>query len=384
MNAPIAPRGPLARKSTPRLFATLTAAAALALVTVGCEEKTTPTGKETGGQTTAGTEEPATTGEKKPKQEADETTAAESPLPAPSPAGGYTMSGRIASTNGAAAVAAMDGAASSPYALPPQMTAPENTERYPNATLQSGEAGGGRAGLDLLDRCRHGVLRRRAPLSRPRHAAAARCGAHRGDGQLFRLRLCDAARQARSAVRHHGRRSIRRRGTRTRSSCISASRATTSRKPSGPRANLVFLIDVSGSMDEPNKLPLVKQSIRMLVDELNAEGHACRSSSMPARPARCSSRRRQRQGEDPRRARPARARAARPRAAKASARPITLAEQSFDQGQASTASSWPPTATSMSASPIPTQLEGLRRAQARDAASTSPCSASAAAITTTR
>lgn len=36
-----------------------------------------------------------------------------------------------------------------------------------------------------------------------------------------------------------------------------------------PRANLVFLIDTSGSMQEPNKLPLVKQSLEMLVDELD-------------------------------------------------------------------------------------------------------------------
>lgn len=35
-----------------------------------------------------------------------------------------------------------------------------------------------------------------------------------------------------------------------------------------PASNLVFLIDVSGSMDEPNKLPLVKASINMLVDQL--------------------------------------------------------------------------------------------------------------------
>jgi Ca-activated chloride channel homolog len=33
-------------------------------------------------------------------------------------------------------------------------------------------------------------------------------------------------------------------------------------------ANLVFLLDVSGSMDEPNKLPLVKASFRMLVNKL--------------------------------------------------------------------------------------------------------------------
>ena len=35
-----------------------------------------------------------------------------------------------------------------------------------------------------------------------------------------------------------------------------------------PRANLVFLIDTSGSMAEANKLPLVKQSLGMLVDQL--------------------------------------------------------------------------------------------------------------------
>lgn len=36
-----------------------------------------------------------------------------------------------------------------------------------------------------------------------------------------------------------------------------------------PRANLVFLIDTSGSMNEPNKLPLVKQSLGMLLDQLD-------------------------------------------------------------------------------------------------------------------
>jgi hypothetical protein len=35
-----------------------------------------------------------------------------------------------------------------------------------------------------------------------------------------------------------------------------------------PPSNLVFLLDVSGSMGEPNKLPLVKQSMRMLLDNL--------------------------------------------------------------------------------------------------------------------
>jgi Ca-activated chloride channel family protein len=36
-----------------------------------------------------------------------------------------------------------------------------------------------------------------------------------------------------------------------------------------PHANLVFLIDTSGSMNEPNKLPLVKKSLAMLLDELD-------------------------------------------------------------------------------------------------------------------
>ncbi len=43
-----------------------------------------------------------------------------------------------------------------------------------------------------------------------------------------------------------------------------------------PPANLVFLIDVSGSMDEPNKLPLLQQSLRMLLGQLRpgrSRGH---------------------------------------------------------------------------------------------------------------
>ncbi len=37
-----------------------------------------------------------------------------------------------------------------------------------------------------------------------------------------------------------------------------------------PAANLVFLLDVSGSMNQPNKLPLVKQSIALLAGRLGA------------------------------------------------------------------------------------------------------------------
>jgi len=40
--------------------------------------------------------------------------------------------------------------------------------------------------------------------------------------------------------------------------------------PRGPRpaSNLVFLLDVSGSMSDPNKLPLLKKALRMLVEQL--------------------------------------------------------------------------------------------------------------------
>ncbi|MEI3789202.1 MULTISPECIES: vWA domain-containing protein [unclassified Chryseobacterium] len=38
-----------------------------------------------------------------------------------------------------------------------------------------------------------------------------------------------------------------------------------------PASNLVFLIDVSGSMNEPNKLPLLKSSFKVLLDQLRPE-----------------------------------------------------------------------------------------------------------------
>jgi len=38
-----------------------------------------------------------------------------------------------------------------------------------------------------------------------------------------------------------------------------------------PRANLVFLVDVSGSMESDDKLPLLKNSLRMFVDTLKAD-----------------------------------------------------------------------------------------------------------------
>ncbi len=41
-------------------------------------------------------------------------------------------------------------------------------------------------------------------------------------------------------------------------------------KTTRPPANLVFLVDTSGSMEEPDKLPLVKQSLRLLTEQMQA------------------------------------------------------------------------------------------------------------------
>ena len=38
-----------------------------------------------------------------------------------------------------------------------------------------------------------------------------------------------------------------------------------------PHSNIVFLLDVSGSMDSPNKLPLVKSSLKLLLEKLGPE-----------------------------------------------------------------------------------------------------------------
>jgi len=50
-------------------------------------------------------------------------------------------------------------------------------------------------------------------------------------------------------------------------------RAKSIDKSTLPASNLVFLLDVSGSMEDPNKLPLLKSAFGLLVNELRAQDH---------------------------------------------------------------------------------------------------------------
>ncbi|MDC7123840.1 von Willebrand factor type A domain-containing protein, partial [Cellulomonas fimi] len=45
----------------------------------------------------------------------------------------------------------------------------------------------------------------------------------------------------------------------------------TAQKPTSRGNNIVFLLDVSGSMDEPNKLPLLAESFELLVEQLDED-----------------------------------------------------------------------------------------------------------------
>ncbi len=70
-----------------------------------------------------------------------------------------------------------------------------------------------------------------------------------------------------------------------------------------PPLNLVFLMDVSGSMDEPNKLPLVQKALNVLIDQLRPEDRVshrrlCRRGRRGARADR-----RQPEAQDPLRGR---------------------------------------------------------------------------------
>ena len=53
-----------------------------------------------------------------------------------------------------------------------------------------------------------------------------------------------------------------------------------------PPSNIVFLIDTSGSMDEPNKMPLLKASFKLLLDNLRPEDASQTGIALPSTPAK--------------------------------------------------------------------------------------------------
>ena len=150
-----------------------------------------------------------------------------------------------------------------------------------------------------------------------------------------------------------------------------------------PRANLVFLIDTSGSMDAPNKLPLVKQSLAHAARRAGRRATRSRSSPMPATPA-------------PRSSRPRRARSAKIRAVidQLGAGGSTAGAEGIRQAYALAEAQLRPERRQprdpgdrrrlQRRHHRPGRAQGLYRARARQGRVPLACSASAWAITTTR
>ena len=89
------------------------------------------------------------------------------------------------------------------------------------------------------------------------------------------------------------------RGTRSTACCGSALAARKYAPGEMPARNLVFLIDTSGSMDAPNRLPLVKRSLGLLVEHLTPQdrvassptpGSVASAAADPRRPERADPR----------------------------------------------------------------------------------------------
>ncbi len=143
-------------------------------------------------------------------------------------------------------------------APPPVQYEAEGDDKFQHFEINPIKQRGRRSGLDLLRGRRHGLYSFVAPHDQRGPPAAEGCGARRRDDQLLRLRVAGAriARRCRSSPPSP---SATRRGARARSWCTSASRATSCARSEAPDANLVLLLDVSGSMDPPDKLPLAVQ-----------------------------------------------------------------------------------------------------------------------------
>jgi len=161
------------------------------------------------------------------------------------------------------------------------------------------------AGLDLLDRRRHRLLLLRGaprsiatfcrspPPCEPRSSSTI-------SPTLIRRRRRPASR---SAPRWRCSRAPGRKAARSSRSASAAMRCS---RRSARRANLVFLIDTSGSMNASNRLPLVKQSLAMLLTQLDANDRVAIVTYAGHAGTALEAHRSLRQVEDPRRDRAAR------------------------------------------------------------------------------
>ena len=115
--------------------------------------------------------------------------------------------------------------------------------------------------LDVLDRRRHRVVRERPALPERRRAAAARTRCASKSWSTTSTSPI-RRREARRAVLGDdgGRRAAR--GTPKHRLALVGLQTRPIEAGRTPPRNLVFLLDVSGSMDEPDKLPLVKTAMR--------------------------------------------------------------------------------------------------------------------------
>ena len=147
-------------------------------------------------------------------------------------------------------------------ALPPGFQHRDVRSRRGESVSRRGE----QSALDLLDRRRHGFVFERPALHRVGLAAAEGRGAGRGDDQLLHLRLSAAGR--RQAVLDQSRCHRAVRGTPSHRLVRIGLKGREIANEKRPASNLVFLLDVSGSMMPAERLPLVKQAMRLLVDKL--------------------------------------------------------------------------------------------------------------------
>ena len=149
------------------------------------------------------------------------------------------------------------------------------------------------AAVDVLDRRRYGQLRQCPPVPQPEHAAAARTpSASRRCSTTSPITIRPPPMRSDQPFAVHvevagcpwnaGHRLAR----------IGIA-AKPIDQPARPASNLVFLVDVSGSMDDPDKLPLVQWGLQRLVEQLGENDRVaivvyaeCRGRwSCPRRPA---------------------------------------------------------------------------------------------------